>query len=191
MPKINKTKYAILGVLNLKPCSGYDIKKFCDASITHFWNENYGHIYPVLKQLESDGWVTKNIETTEGKPPRNVYSITENGKNELVQWLMQEPEMPQHRYEFLLKMFFSNEIPFEKVIERLQNSEEYCKGILDVYREIQEKMMKHADESGIESRFPYQYATLRYGILNVEASLKWCTETIEYLQEFKNKKGRS
>ena len=26
MPKINKTRYAILGVLSIKPGSGYDIK---------------------------------------------------------------------------------------------------------------------------------------------------------------------
>ncbi len=34
----------------MKPGSGYDIKKFCDKAISYFWNENFGHIYPVLKQ---------------------------------------------------------------------------------------------------------------------------------------------
>ncbi len=51
MATTNKSRYALLGVLCMKPGSGYDIKKFCDKTISHFWNENYGHIYPVLKQL--------------------------------------------------------------------------------------------------------------------------------------------
>ena len=54
MPKNNNTKYALLGILSLFPASGYDIKKFCDWSLTHFWNENYGHIYPVLKLMQDE-----------------------------------------------------------------------------------------------------------------------------------------
>ena len=56
---VNKTKYAILGVLDTFPGSGYDIKKYCDKSISYFWNENFGHIYPVLKQMENEGLVSK------------------------------------------------------------------------------------------------------------------------------------
>ena len=54
MAKINKTKYALLGVLSIMSGSGYDIKKFCDSSIGYFWNENYGHIYPMLQRLEDE-----------------------------------------------------------------------------------------------------------------------------------------
>ena len=68
MAKVNKTKYAILGVLSLKPGSVYDIKKFCDKGISYFWNENFGHIYPVLKQMEAEGVITKTAEQNEGKP---------------------------------------------------------------------------------------------------------------------------
>lgn len=51
MAKVNKTKYySLLGILSNRPGSGYDIKKMCDSSIGHFWNENFGHIYPVLKR---------------------------------------------------------------------------------------------------------------------------------------------
>ena len=53
MPKENKTKYAILGLLSLAPMSGYDIKIITDNSIGHFWNENFGHIYPVLGRMEA------------------------------------------------------------------------------------------------------------------------------------------
>ncbi|HCW53514.1 MAG TPA: PadR family transcriptional regulator, partial [Clostridium sp.] len=76
MAKANKTRYALLGVLSYQPSSGYDIKKICDNSIGYFWNENYGHICPVLKQLESENLITKFVKETEGHPQKNIYSIT-------------------------------------------------------------------------------------------------------------------
>jgi DNA-binding PadR family transcriptional regulator len=61
----NKTRYAILGVLNLKPASGYDIKKFCDRTISHFWNENFGHILSCIKPVQKEGFKADNREAQE------------------------------------------------------------------------------------------------------------------------------
>ena len=55
MPKENRSKYAILGMLDFMPMSGYDIRKFAAMSIAHFWKEDYGHIYPTLKVLHEEG----------------------------------------------------------------------------------------------------------------------------------------
>lgn len=182
MAKENKTKFALLGVLNLKPASGYDIKKFCDGSIAHFWNENYGHIYPVLKKLEEEGAVEKVTEINEGKL-RNVYSITDMGRQMLVAWLRSSTEVPQPREEFLLKMFFSKDISKQEVIERLQNSKELCESYLQHYEIIVQKInedMKNSlnEELGIQ----YWYTTVRYGILDIKAKIAWCEESIEFLE---------
>jgi DNA-binding PadR family transcriptional regulator len=180
LARSNSTKYAILGVLDMKPSSGYDIKKFCDNSIAHFWSENYGHIYPVLKQMESDGWVSKQTEIKEGKPPRNVYSITETGREKLLEWLMIPAESQPARHEFLLKIFFSKDIPLEKVIERLQKSKALCCSLLEEYSRMGEKLlMRMGNKTEADAGLPYQYATLRYGILYIEANMKWCDETIK------------
>lgn len=187
MAKENKTKYAILGVLNLKPASGYDIKKFCDNSISHFWNENYGHIYPVLKQLEKEGLVIKSTEINDGKL-RNVYSITQTGKQKLVEWLSIPPEVPQARYEFLLKMFFSKDISTGVIIDRLNNSKELCKSILNEYEQIEQKMKKNLENgSECDMGVPYWYSTLRYGILDIKAKIAWCDESIELVELYSKK----
>jgi PadR family transcriptional regulator AphA len=124
MPKVNKTKYAILGVLSIKPGSGYDIKKFCDQSIAHFWHENFGHIYPVLKQMEEKGLITKKIERTEGKPDRNIYQITPAGKTELHDWLLLPVESAPMRSEFLLKLAFGANVPKEIIIVNIKKAKE-------------------------------------------------------------------
>lgn len=184
MAKENKTKYAILGVLNLKPASGYDIKKFCDETISHFWSENYGHIYPVLKQLEEEGLVAKETEINEGKL-RNVFSITNQGREKLVEWLCLPPEIPQERYEFLLKTFFSKDIPAQKVIDRLNESKELCKSILAQYQVVEKNLKSHMnDKSQQERGMHYWYLTVLYGVFDIEAKIRWCEESIEILKSF-------
>ncbi|MDH3629255.1 MAG: PadR family transcriptional regulator, partial [Acidobacteriota bacterium] len=48
MPDRSSSRYAVLGILTLEPMSGYDIKKFIETSVAHFWRESYGNIYPLL-----------------------------------------------------------------------------------------------------------------------------------------------
>jgi PadR family transcriptional regulator, regulatory protein AphA len=121
MAKSNKTRYALLGVLASGPASGYDIKKFCDKSISHFWNENYGHIYPVLKELETEGFITGEMLSNKGRPPRTVYSITQQGREELRSWLMMPVESQPMRHELLLKLTFAGNAPPENIIGKLQD----------------------------------------------------------------------
>lgn len=188
MAKENKTKYAILGVLNIQPGSGYDIKKFCDQSINHFWNENYGHIYPMLKQMENDGWVIKTSENLPGKPRRNMYSVTEAGRDALRAWLLIPPEIPQSRYEFLLKMFFSDEIPIETTLVRMVQSKAFCEGLLVEYERIETRLRTIMAEKGPEGeRLFFRLATLRYGIHDMKAKIVWCTEVIKHLEKQQNK----
>src|SRR5258707_12735330 len=60
MAKENKSRYALLGMLSIRPGSGYDIKKFMEQSTSNFWHESYGQIYPLLKQLVDEGLATSH-----------------------------------------------------------------------------------------------------------------------------------
>jgi DNA-binding PadR family transcriptional regulator len=108
----NKTRYAILGVLSIKPCSGYDIKKFCDKTISHFWNENFGHIYPILKKMLAEKLICLKESSVNDR--RKQYLITEEGKLAFREWLVQAPQIPSPRSELLLKLSFGNYMPPDK-----------------------------------------------------------------------------
>ena len=43
----------ILGLLAVRPLSGYDIKAIVDRSTRFFWAASYGQIYPELRRLEA------------------------------------------------------------------------------------------------------------------------------------------
>jgi DNA-binding PadR family transcriptional regulator len=136
MALANKTRYAILGGLNLMPMSGYDFKKFSDISIAHFWNENYARIYPVLKELEKEGWWSaRPAAAGAGRPAMSMPSPT--GQRELEQWLRQPPEDQRLREEILLKMFFSEDVPPASLLRNLAVVRERNQKYLDEYLGIE------------------------------------------------------
>src|SRR3989442_212646 len=55
-------KHALLGFINYGPMTGYELKKFFNTSVAHFWNAELSQIYPALKAMESDGLVEITIE---------------------------------------------------------------------------------------------------------------------------------
>jgi PadR family transcriptional regulator, regulatory protein AphA len=191
MPKVNKTKFAILGILKRKPASGYDIKKFSDASIAYFWSENYGHIYPVLKQMEKDGLITKRTEYTDGKPQRNIYSITEKGQNELEEWLLSKTEYPLSRNEFLLKLIFSKDIPLEKIIEKFSLEKNKAQKKLEELNLVEEKISGNSEVESLKLKGLW-LTSVRYGIFDLESRIKWCTESINRLTDIPDEnKGKA
>lgn len=180
MPKENTTKYAVLGLLSITPCSGYDLKKFSDMSISHFWNENYGHIYPVLRSLEAEGMVTKQSRQTQGRPPKQVYHITEKGSSFLKEWLLKPAEYHPPRFELLLKLFLAQDLPVSNVREKLLRDREINMRHLETFRGI-EQMLRTSEPYRSQKALPLWLATLDYGKRNAHAAIEWCDETLRTL----------
>src|SRR5947209_14383873 len=124
MAKENKSRYAMLGMLSRGPMSGYAIKKAIEQSVANFWNESYGQIYPILKQLADEGLTTSHAEKQEGKPERYVYTITEKGREELRRWLTEPIEHLVERNELLLKLFFGTQGSVADNIKHVQQFRE-------------------------------------------------------------------
>ena len=99
------TDFAILGMLTLKPMSGYEIRQLMSQRIAHFWSESYGQLYPALKKLEAAKLVTKRTEPGQ-KRDKHIYTITEVGRESLQEWLATAPKPQPARSELLLKLFF-------------------------------------------------------------------------------------
>ena len=105
---LSNNSYAILGMVALRPMSGYDIKAFADETVRHFWAVSYGQIYPELKQLEELELVSSE-EAAVGGRQRTVYQATTRGREALEAWLSEPVESPMEvRDEMLLRVFFSD-----------------------------------------------------------------------------------
>jgi PadR family transcriptional regulator, phenolic acid-responsive transcriptional regulator len=100
-------KYAILGLLQYKDMHGYRLKKIIERDFGFMWTVNYGQIYPALKSMLEDEWVTMAIVAKSNSPDRKLYSITEKGRQEFLSWLAAEPERLLFvRDPFLLRFTF-------------------------------------------------------------------------------------
>lgn len=174
---MRKTKYVILGLLTIEPLSGYEIRKLICETISHFWAESNGQIYPTLKQLMEDKWIVPS--NSNGRS--NHYSITSEGRNQLEKWLQVPEEKHVHRDEGLLKLFFGANGSASESIGRLREREKSIAKTLESYDEI-----KHEIEEERESPHAlFWKLSLHHGIALAEAELNWCRQSIELLEDHK------
>lgn len=191
MPRENKTRYALLGMLSYQPMSGYDMKKMSDHSIGHFWNENFGNIYPVLKKLEAEGLVTMVREEKDAGPSRKTYTISSDGRRALEEWLAKPPDVSPLREELLLQIFFGQWTRPEIIAEKVQAEGKRCRTIISELEEIKDHMESIRDSKSpspearkiVEEGTPYWQHTVEFGLHYYKGILDWCEQTTTTLEE--------
>lgn len=57
---------------------GYDLS----SSLTEIISISDGTIYPILRRLRTDGFVTTYLQESSGGPPRKYYQLTDAGRAE-------------------------------------------------------------------------------------------------------------
>lgn len=177
MSQTSRSRYSVLGMLSLGVHTGYDIKKYTEDVLSHFWRESYGNLYPVLKKLESEGLATHTTEFTEGRPPRQVYSVTEAGQQELDDWMQRSVEWEPPRHELLLKLLLSSRAPAFVATRHVLA----LRSQLMESRRAQEQAARKGPDSPEEAR--RFRLTLRFGELVNEAMLTWCDEALSELRD--------
>lgn len=184
MPKTNKTRYALMGMLSIRPMSGYDIKQTIQGSIGYFWNESFGQIYPMLRQLVAEGLATRQTKSQKGKLDRYMYSLTERGAEELRAWLVLPAEPDMVRSEFLLKFFFGREVPVPLNLEHIKLEKEKCTRELKILAGIEDALKTRLTEN---PGAIYRLMTVSYGKHSLQATIAWCDETMEVLKQHQPK----
>jgi len=162
----------ILGLLQLKSLSSYDLKKALENSVNHFYSTSYGSIHPALKKMEQKGWITGE-EQSIGARQKKIYSISEKGRQIFNEWMATEIPVTRIKEDALVRMFFFGLIPKK---QRIQLIDEY---ILKMQESLNQliNLKKKTEEKEIPQPFKeiakYQVETLRFGIESTEYSKKW------------------
>src|SRR5512136_2285099 len=116
-------EYAILGLLNLRPLTGYDIKKMFAGSAVIYWSGNNNQIYTTLVKLHENELVSVEVELHADRPSRKIYSITAKGQAELKKWLLSEPEPPQLKNPFLIQLAWADHLDPDELDTLLEKYE--------------------------------------------------------------------
>ena len=173
MRTVNKTRFAILGVLLEGAATGYEIKSLMRRSTVYFWRESDSTIYPMLKVLAEEGKVLSELVYV-GKKKKELFSITETGWREFQAWFESPTGEETPRNEFLLKLFFVTER--NEMVRLFQERLEKIKKICEEYKKIEERLEGFADSP----RKAIRLNALRYGTTLLESEMEWLKWEIEY-----------
>lgn len=171
MKLVNKTRYAILGMLLDGPSTGYEIKSLMSRSTVYFWRESDSTIYPMLKVLEKEGKAVSKIVYV-GKKKKEVFSITKTGRAEFKTWLDKPTGSETPRNEFLLKLFFVTDR--EEMVRLFQERLERAEKNYEEFKSIEKRLENLADSP----RKAIRLKALRYGMAQMTSEIKWLKEGI-------------
>jgi DNA-binding PadR family transcriptional regulator len=129
-PRLPATSWAVLGMLTFEQeLSGYDIKKWADASLKLFyWSPSFSQIYGELKRLERHGYVSSRTVMQDEVRGKRVYSITDAGRRAARRWARDAAvETPVLKHGVLLRVWLGHLAEPERlreiVAEHRENSE--------------------------------------------------------------------
>lgn len=173
-------QHILLGLLR-EPGTGYDLKAVFDERISHFWSAEFGQIYPTLNRLEERGLLGSRVEPSEKGPNRRVYSLTAEGREELLRWLGSGPAMGAERFAYLAQLYFMDALgdlhETRAFMTALKQRLREWLGRLEAIEAAVTTSHGAATEYYSDGGF-HQFATLRMGILSIGSKVAWCDETL-------------
>jgi PadR family transcriptional regulator AphA len=102
---LTPTSYIVLGLVSMAgAATPYDLKQMSSASVGHFWAFPHSQLYAEPERLTRAGYLTRTQES--GGRRRKRYSLTDQGRKTLEQWLeVPSPDLYELRDLALLKLF--------------------------------------------------------------------------------------
>jgi DNA-binding PadR family transcriptional regulator len=174
---LNKSYLPILGLLALKPMSGYEIRTWITEYLSFFWTEGWGQIYPALKELEAEGAIERVEGESQGKREKRVYRLLEAGRLKLSHYLASPPQPSTLRSELLLRVFFGAfaderaiRLHLEGELARLK-SEEACREFLEA-----NALASPCNDPAVTRYWAY---ALLYGRMQAWFQIEWCERVLE------------
>ncbi len=172
---------AVLGLLTLRPMSGYEIKQLFDKSISFLWRVHMSQIYPALSHLLEAGLVEMDLVPQERKPTKKVYSITRKGRRSLQTWLRVPTRDKGIRDIFPLKVFFARNVERETLLGQIQERLEEAQGKLALYQDMER--LFHELQAGGSDAYPgedirFWSLALRWAIIREEGVREWCDQVL-------------
>jgi len=156
-----------------------------DNSTNFFWNAKLSQIYPALKKLEQEGYITSKKIPQEGPPDKKIYTITEKGKTELISWLEQPiTELPIQKNPDLLKSFFSGILKKEIIFDQLNHQLALHKKQLQIYQNQTSLYVKTViAQTGLKCEGVLWELVRKYGEDYEKSYIQWLENAIKTIKE--------
>ncbi|HUR51699.1 MAG TPA: PadR family transcriptional regulator [Mycobacteriales bacterium] len=170
--------HTLLGLLEVEPRHGYDLKRAYDARFGHARPLKAGQVYSTLGRLERDGFVAVVATGQVGGPERTTYAVTHEGVTDLNSWF----SSPEGATPYLQPVLFA------KVVLALQSGRDAA-AVLDAQRAEHLTTMRAltAEKQGADLD---RTLALDFALFHLEADLRWLEHTADRLERLRKELSR-
>lgn len=174
---------AILGLLHDSPLHGYELRKRLSATLGMFRALSYGSLYPALKLLLAQGWVSEQLPppapsapvgptlALHGKRGRIVYQLTAEGKEHFQHVLSECGPSSWEDGDFDVRFAFFGRLDAETRLRILEGRRTRMSERLDGVRQSFARSRERWDDYTLELQ--------RHGLESVEREVRWLDDLID------------
>ena len=174
-------KHGILGLLNYGDMTGYKIMEVFRDSLNYFWTAQTSQIYRELGNLQERGLVTHTVVKGDGRPDSKLFSITYDGRKELLRWLVSENGFDT-RSRLLMLTFFRGELSAGENIRFFEAIKQSAGQFGAVMGTPTEKTEFYANALEMPEKAIYWKMTVEYGKMYMKMLCEWCDMCIAMLK---------
>ena len=168
---------AILGLLHQTPMHGYELRKRLNLVLGSFRALSYGSLYPCLKGLVANGWITGTESPAapphalSGKRARIVYQLTAEGKEHFQHILASSGPSAWEDENFDVRFAFFAQTDAETRLRILEGRRTRLTERLETIRQSFGRTRERMDEYTLELQ--------RHGLDSVDREVRWLSELID------------
>lgn len=143
--ELDPLRVAILGLLSIRPMSGYDLTRSYKRALDRIWQAPAGQIYPALRTMEREGFLEVSVEIQDTRPNRKVYRLSALGQRAFQAWLERPVRAPVVHHEFLHKLFVMDHLPLEQRRAMIESYVQNCQSWVDHMKLVDSKLRGSLD----------------------------------------------
>jgi DNA-binding PadR family transcriptional regulator len=171
---LTTTEAAVLALLAIEgERSGYDLLKLVSKAIAYVWAPARSQLYAVLPRLVRDGLATRRDVAQAGRPDKQLYRLTPQGKAVLDAWLAEV--VPGDRDRLELKIFVGGLVPTDVLIAQVEQYRADAQAFLDELRAIEPTNTREGHDR-------YHGYLLDLGIATVRSQVRWADAVLADLR---------
>lgn len=139
---LTTTSYAVLGLLALRPWSGYALAQQMERSLRMIWPRAESRLYDEPRKLVAHGLATATREPAGRR--RTEYAITETGRAALHRWLGRPGALPAMEFEGLLKVLYAEHGDHDAVLATLHHLQSEARARLQIGAALAAEYLDHS-----------------------------------------------
>lgn len=173
--------HIILGILLLSNRTIYQLHERIDKGLNMMYSSSMGSIQAAIKKLLNCGYIQYE-EVVENGKYKKIYSITDSGKQNFIQWISTPMEIQSSKNPELAKLYFMG---FSTKEKRKLGLQDYISKLKEQYN-VLNTICKEAENVKVPDEnkdiLYYQHTAARYGKDFMKFNIEWYQKLLDEMR---------